>query len=362
MKKLTTPKILAISIISLAYFILLSLNFVSAVGEGYSCEYTSDGPYCDAGLICEFFQCVPDNGGEVTCEDPSYPNLCWIGDISICLNNQADCSEYCCIGGGCDSWDDYWFCNKGSVANCNVQTSNPNNMVCCADDYPIWNEDTQTCWKTDWECTMNSHCGSNENCENHICVEEIPPPECPTTLAYDSTKQTDIVNCAVWQWFPEYEHCSGSGWFFYKPVIDSQEHLGILDMSKETYESLVPAECWESCTPNCIGKKCGPDGCGGSCGTCEEGTICDNGVCIASADCDSNSDCKSLAEVVCDDESLWYKSYSCISGKCSIGSEVPPEDCISTIEKPSYLLQIAIGVIIVFIIGIIIFAIYKRKK
>jgi hypothetical protein len=35
------------------------------------------------------------------------------------------------------------------------------------------------------------------------------------------------------------------------------------------------------CTPACSGKACGDDGCGGSCGTCDSGTSCSAGVCIA---------------------------------------------------------------------------------
>ena len=41
-------------------FIFL-IGTVSAVSEGYSCGYMAGGaPFCDAGLNCEYFQCVDD--------------------------------------------------------------------------------------------------------------------------------------------------------------------------------------------------------------------------------------------------------------------------------------------------------------
>ena len=99
--------------------IIFSIGMISAVPEGATCGIYSDGsPFCDAGLTCAFFQCVPTqsppNGdhcleyhGEEWCCYDSSATAYIIDDVFICLLGNLNPNEWCCVGGGCDSYDDY---------------------------------------------------------------------------------------------------------------------------------------------------------------------------------------------------------------------------------------------------------------
>jgi len=47
-------------------------------------------------------------------------------------------------------------------------------------------------------------------------------------------------------------------------------------------ECNVDGLCVEPCVPDCWNKECGDDGCSGDCGECDEGTTCNDGLCVAS--------------------------------------------------------------------------------
>lgn len=128
------------------------------------------------GLILLSFLAIPFASAEWFCGDGSYdecpsqyPVECCVNKIATCLYSDQSCNQNCCIGGGCNSWDDYWFCKNGQVANCNVETTYPKGMVCCESNYPKWNNKAQECWKNEWQCTQNSHCDSDKCCFSNKC-------------------------------------------------------------------------------------------------------------------------------------------------------------------------------------------------
>jgi len=138
----------------------------------------------------------------------AYPQECCVDGISICLDSNQDCGQHCCIGGGCDSWDDFWFCNKGSIANCDVETTHANRMACCpsqypvyggydhccTEDYPIYNPEAKACWKVGWECTKHEHCSYNQYCSSHKCVEKECDSGEEMCVSYDS------YSCSNYKW------------------------------------------------------------------------------------------------------------------------------------------------------------------
>ena len=85
------------------------------------------------------------------------------------------------------------------------------------------------------------------------------------------------------------------------------------------------------CTPNCSGKSCGDNGCGGSCGTCPNGVTCNNGIC-----CNKNCAGKKCGDDgcggscgTCTDSS--GNKLTCYSGPAvtiPIGNKINPGVCI----------------------------------
>ena len=100
-----------------------------------------------------------------------FPQECCVqGNIAACLSNSQDCAERCCTGSGCDDWQDFRYCDSPDVANCEVDSPYGYDMVCCSPEFPVWNDDYQRCWESDWDCTDNSHCSGSDVCEDNQCV------------------------------------------------------------------------------------------------------------------------------------------------------------------------------------------------
>jgi len=262
------------------------------------------------------------------------------------------------------------------------------------------------------ECYQDSDCSSGYVCDKSgdwttwNCKQQLP---CVTSINYDSSRSSEVRNCVVWQWFEEYQHCEGNGWFFYV----HGEPVGTLIMTEEEYKSITLQECWFEC-------QLGDEKCEGF-----DYYICENnkwenqrktiGKC--GVECLSNSDCPTgdyIGNKYCSNDNVVqkYRNYSCdtqdytcgyieeekvleicelgceegvcigevcIEGDikyytCPDGSKVkwctcenkewnciisPETQCE---EKPSYLLYIVIAIVIIFIIGIITFLILRRKK
>jgi len=170
-------------------------------------------------------------------------------------------------------------------------------------------------------------CTSGQVCQGGACVSSCTPKTC-AQLGFNCGTQGDTCGDEIFC-----GSCQGG-------------------------QNCVSGQCSsQPCDPSCYGKDCGPDGCGGSCGSCEGGETCSSaGRCEINPSCQGNEDCKSLAEVVCIDESTWYKSYSCNAGECVIGGEIPPTECF---YKPvNWMLYLGIA-LVVLIIG---FMFYTNRK
>lgn len=138
------------------------------------------------------------------CPSSTYPKGCCViaGNgrdvIPICIGDAYSCSQECCTGGGCNSYDDYRFCRTGYIANCNVRNDgSAYNLACCSSEYPVWNEGAQRCWKPDWQCTSSYTGGCSSDtpyCVNYQCVECTSNAHCPDD-AYCSGNQCLGVEC-----------------------------------------------------------------------------------------------------------------------------------------------------------------------
>jgi len=125
------------------------------------------GFFLSASFVSANWWCGGKEYGDCSSIDPTYKNCCVLNSIAVCLYDYQDCSQFCCIGGGCDSWDDFWFCPEGSIANC-VNFD----IHCCPSDYPKWVPNRGgKCWKEDWECVYDEDCHESWVCVNHKCVE-----------------------------------------------------------------------------------------------------------------------------------------------------------------------------------------------
>jgi len=266
----------------------------------------------------------------------SYPKECCVSHpgIPVCLYQNQDCGESCCVGGGCDSWDDYWFCNTGEVANCINQE-----LHCCSSEYPIYNEQTQTCWKVGWECTMQEHCSSDERCVNHICVE-------------DPCKNVDC-----------YDGCEDSVRFF----------NGYCSEGNCIFEE-------EICASGCLGDFCAEDKCiGVLCNDkCEDSILYYGGVCNSlTGQCQYNTEecefgctderCRTnpcegvVCEDYCSENSLFYDG-KCINGKCIQFKEKEfAEECgfVSWYEKTWFQITAGVVVLLVLLFG---FAMFRSRR
>ncbi len=254
------------------------------------------------------------------------------GDILfVCSNSGAwEIDEYC----------DYTCENTQCTGECN-RDSDCGNDGYLGSEY-CKNENVYQKYRTydcsNYQCDYSEEeklveeCGSGEICQGGECILE-----CQTKTCSQLEKE-----CGIWD--------NGCG-----ENINCGSCLG----EKVCVDGTCQAG---SCTPDCSGKECGSDGCEGTCGTCELGELCAEGICTTSVDCTINADCKSLAEVVCDDESLWYGTYQCVFGECEVDKSNPPKTCIAEPEEDGYFLQIAIAVIVIFFIGLTIFAVMKGRK
>ncbi|GMV42146.1 MAG: hypothetical protein AMXMBFR64_38620 [Myxococcales bacterium] len=84
----------------------------------------------------------------------------------------------------------------------------------------------------------------------------------------------------------------------------------------------------QGCVPQCGNKVCGGDGCGGSCGTCQPGTACSGGQCIATPNCVEGAQiCEGSTILLCVNGN-WMKVETCPPGtQCQSGKCAPVGQC-----------------------------------
>lgn len=64
-------------------------------------------------------------------------------------------------------------------------------------------------------------------------------------------------------------------------LIFSEEYIGEETIDFETADVIYDENFFDdACQPDCDGKECGENGCGGTCGDCENGELCENGLCV----------------------------------------------------------------------------------
>jgi len=277
--------------------------------------------WCEDQMTCFYpWSSAGDYCSDPFAPDPYYNKQCY------CVVPEPECS-----GGGqpgdvkCSGGDVYECSNEGVwefEENCEFE---------CDDGECVG------------ECDSSSDCGDdglvgNPFCQDGDVYQLHRDYSCPNFLClYEDTEQL-IENCGA-------DDCVGGECV----TIEQPECTTNADCDAG-YECIN-----EECVLIDVGDDDDDDG-------DDDGDDDDNGD--ATADCETNEDCMTLAEVVCDDESLWHKSYSCVDGGCIIGEENPPTTCVSLPPTElSFLLEKVIGAILaIFLIGGIIFVVVKLRK
>lgn len=189
---------------------------------------------CDGGVVSGSGEMI--SPGEIQgqysaiqaqCTDPNYPKYC--SSVNLCYASWVDCNtiEYCgdnyygCKSGNkivCyhgDAWcfddcikeDTVAECGGGMwgcwIEGCDGKTGSVPYCIngqyhCCPQDYPVYKQDLNSCWKEDWQCTADNHCNSGYVCKNHKCEQQICPT-CPLPSTWsecvDSKHQRIVYVC-----------------------------------------------------------------------------------------------------------------------------------------------------------------------
>jgi hypothetical protein len=123
-----------------------------------------------------------------------------------------------------------------------------------------------------------------------------------------------VLGCGEDNLTPEYtfpDLGQGGG----KPDVYAQSEPDAVTAPADTLTDLVGQDvcngkdCEVPCEPNCAGKGCGPDGCGGLCGVCDDGALCEQGICV-SVQC--LPDCP---DAVCGEDGCGGSCGSCVDGE-----------------------------------------------
>lgn len=192
---------------------------------------------------------------------PTNDNCCVNGNIAVCIPDFRDCSQRCCIGGGCDTWDDFWFCADDYVANCDVDTPQQHGMQCCPVDTPIWDEALQTCIQAGWECTWDGNCGDTQYCsffnDEHLCQElscnDMNPCTIDTAVNHECVNTLVVGCCQMNGDCADNQQCVPGAFPNYDPHC---ELLDCNDNDECTTDTAVNHACVNTEIPNC-GEDCG---------------------------------------------------------------------------------------------------------
>ena len=278
------------------------------IDEGLECECTGDADCDDQNLctdntcvagICQFANNVADcdDGSACTEDDICADGVCVPGEASDCeddnvctddscdpaigcvnTNNVANCDDgsECtvddvCVDGACvpgDAPD----CDDGSA--CTMDTCDPalgcvNTPLTCNDGSVCTDDSCDPaigCVNTDIDCNDDDVCTA-DTCDPALGCVNTPIVGCCVTDADCEGLEPVGFLLQMGGWW----HLAGESFGCITGMCDICTDLD----NDGACGGVLP------CVPNCAGLECGSDGCGGSCGNCEEGFICEAGLCEA---------------------------------------------------------------------------------
>jgi hypothetical protein len=298
----------------------------------YDCIGTNDWHDTD----CVFFdvvdvQCIETDDGE----DISEKGTITYGDITRTDSCEASSSnkvnEYACGSDG------YYLtvitCNPGDICKDGACTAvcDPSDTSKYYCDGNIWHDDcndiTVDCTETDEVCgysdevefyaCISTECTSDSDCDdNNECTEN----ECSGGGCQYIGNPMDGTDCGI------DKVCSG-GSCIEDPSIctTGKTQNERCDENTLKYEECIDKE-WKTKDQIC--------------------DITDNGFCNTETlecdiefeeECVTDDDCKKEAKVKCDDGTDWFHTYKCETNNCAIGTDTPPDTCISDRECDSTL-------------------------
>jgi hypothetical protein len=296
------------------------------IDEGLECECTQDAD-CDDLNPCTDNTCV-----DGTCQSANNVEPC--DDSDACTVDDM-CADGECVPGEAPDCDDSDAC---TVDSCNPLVGCTNMAMNC-DDGSFCTDDScdpaTGCVNTDIDCDDGDVCTA-DSCDPAIgcvntpiegcCVTDV---DCTDLVPVDFTlvekKDENDVVVAIW-W-----HLGGESFGCIQGTCDTCTDLD----NDGACGGVLP------CVPACDGMECGSDGCGGSCGNCEEGFICEVGLCEAVApvqpegtgDCsdglDNDEDGLTDCEEASCDGAICGVGMTCQQGVCADNPAPEPETFVT---------------------------------
>jgi len=192
-------------------------------------------------------------------------------------------------------------------------------------------------------CINDSDCISEQVREN-ICGEA--EPFCALTMGHCFCKKEIIIE--VEEIFYRFEDNQCTQIEIFPSQKTSNDYNTLIECEENILECVQNIDCINVCgdkIPTCVSGKC----------YCEEDEV--QLVCVI------DEDCRILAEVICDDGSLWEQDFHCIDNFCAISTNIPPESCIGIDngdEESKSIFPLVFGFLIIIIIGFVIYKKYNK--
>ncbi len=290
---------------------------------------------CEAGLACFEGQCCTPTCDGVTCGNDD-------GCGGTCGCSRGTCVDGACQGGcggitfeGCCDGSITWWCQDGQLQQHDCATDGSAGLCgwSTASNYYWCGETTdpdpsgQFPYMCPGACTPDCECKpcgtpdgchgvcgceAGQTCEDGQCV--ACEPSCLGRTCGDDGCGGTCGECEAGLTCHEYgvcvDPCQGIG--FEGCCQDEQAlwcnggSLGVIDCAEQPlcgwngggfYDcgtdgsadptGTVAKECPEACVPDCRERECGHDGCGGMCGACDDGLLCQDGLCATPVEPDA---------------------------------------------------------------------------
>jgi len=293
------------------------------------------------------------------CTSSSYPYGCcvaWGGNVvPVCISEDLQCGEVCCVGGGCDSYDDFRFCMDGFKAYCGDW-----GIRCCIDGYK-YSETANSCIPESWSCYDNRDCSDTEICSNRQCVAVTCPSDyyaCDGNLRqfhtyeiYDHSCHEKIVSSQECQ---SDEVCQNGNCIELQCPANEPFCLDTITYAEKHYTP-INHQCVESTVNTAV---------------CADNEICNQSQCME-LDCDDGDNC--TLDNVANHQCIHIFLDQDSDGVCDAQDSCPEtfgsgaDGCPSTVGEivgsyEDYFWMIPIGIAGVIIVSMVIMILRRKPK
>jgi hypothetical protein len=286
--------------------------------------------------------CIPIGGGEY---------------LPVCLYEDYDCDERCCLESDCSEWDSWFFCPEGFEATCLGDE-----MRCCADEYYYF-ERMDSCIPDDWKCVGDIDCEDSKKCSSHKCVDVTCPSDYWDCLnEFDKQEHNyEIEDHGCTEIDLQPIECYGD------EVCDNGECVRLACPENENYcaDNITKAErSYSAYNHECVSEVISSEECGDS-------QVCEDGECVE-LDCDDGDNCTldDVANHQCihifldeDEDGICDANDACpeIFGSGADGCPATTGEIIASYEDYFWLIPYTIAGVVIVSLAIYAFVLRKRK-